>query len=163
MPQAQSAATEDSLSFVSAIFGALGSTVTQENNPRTLLFGLVLAAFAKALPSIGQKPLGKETIEDWLMLLATFVGALAAGIQSNFSFSTPGSQEILVVGLLLGLLGKTIPSLIGNRRSLEDWVPLIAAIASAIAILPLGAQYATIGIFFGFLAKQLIPPSQSAS
>lgn len=95
--------------------------------------------------------------EDFALFAASFLGLLGAGIQTNFSFSTPLSQEILIFGLAAGLFGKAVLSLKGNwRNSLEDWIPLIAAVASAIAVVPLGTQYAEVGIFFGFLGKQLI-------
>lgn len=162
MSQTQGGVNEDSVSFVSAIFGALGSTVTQQSNPQTLLFGLVLSAFAKAVPSLGKNVRGKETVEDWLLLTAAFAGALAAGIQSNFTFSDPYSQRTLILALCLGLIGKAVPSIINGHGGKEDWVSLAAAVASFIAGLPLTSlapQYAAVGVFFGFLAKQLIPPS----
>lgn len=158
---------EDTLSFTSAIFGALGSTLQQQNNPKTLLLALVFAAFAKALPSLGQSfgdPAKKnDRPEDLILFFAALLAALGAGIQSNFSFSTPLSQEILVFGLVIGLGGKAALSLRGNRKSLEDWIPFVAAVASALAVLPWGTEYATVGIFFGFLGKQLVasPPAPS--
>ncbi len=150
------------MSFVSAVFGALGSTVTQENNPKTLLLGLVLSATAKAVPSLGKNPMDSKTREDWLLLIATFAGALAAGIQSNFSYSDPNSQRILILALCLGLIGKAVPSIIHDHGSKEDWVSLVVAIATFVAGLPFSTvspQYAAIGVFAGFLAKQLIPSS----
>ncbi|SRR5260370_27413390 len=154
---------EDYLSFTTSVFGALGSTLQQQNSPKTLLLGLVLASVAKALPSLGSPAKKKRRLEDWILFLAATIGALGAGIESNFSFSDPLSQEILIVGLVIALAGKAIPSLMANPKSLEDWVPFIAAIASAIAILPLGNQYAEGGLFFGFLAKQLLTSGDSSS
>jgi len=147
----------------------LGSTL-QQNNPKTLLLGLVFAALAKALPSLGQSlsdPTKKQDRpEDLILFFAAFLSALGAGIQSNFSFSTPLSQEILVFGIAVGLIGKALPSLNDSRKkgnwkvNFEDSVPFVAALISALAVLPIwGTQYASAGIFFGFLGKQLVASS----
>jgi hypothetical protein len=150
---------EDSLSFTSTVFGALGSALQQQTSPKVLLLGLVLASVAKALPSLGSPAKKKRRLEDWILFLAAVIAALGAGIESNFTFSDSLSQGILVVGLVIALAGKAIPSLVTNRKSLEDWVPFIAAVASAIAILPFGNQYAAAGLFFGYLAKELLSSS----
>lgn len=149
--------TEDSLSFTSAIFGALGSTFQQQSSPKLLLLGLVFASVSKALPSLGSpEKRKKKWLEDSILFLAAILAYLGAGIESNFSFTDNTSQAILVVGLAIALIGKAVPSLIKKPRKLEDWVPFFAALASAIAILPFNTQYAEVGIFFGFLGKQLL-------
>ena len=152
--------TEDYISFSSAILGALGSTIQQQNSPQTLLLGLVAAAVAKALPSLGHSAKDWSSLEDWVLFLGGALGYLAAGIQSNFNYSDPSSQKIVIAGLAIGLAGKALGSLIKAWKEkgwgkLEDWLPLIAAVATALGSLQWGIQFAAIGIFFGFLGKQL--------
>lgn len=158
MSQARGGVNEDGASFVTAIFGALGSTA--QNTPQTLLLGLILSAVAKAVPSIGKKPFERETVEDWLLFGTTLVGALVAGIQSNFTYSDLSSQRWLIALLSLGLVLKTVPSIIHyhkmHEESWEDLMAFVAALASLIAVIPLSPQYAEFGIFCGFLAKQLV-------
>ena len=158
---------EDYLSFISATIGAAGSTLSgQTGNPQTLLLGLMVSAIAKALPSLETRPLSKETLEDWFLLLSAIVGAFAAGVQSNLQFLHP---DVLTYSLLVGLVLKTLASvvLLGrekgslakavNQNFKEDIIPLVIGLSALIASLPLGPQYATLGVFFGFLAKSLSP------
>jgi uncharacterized membrane protein YfcA len=165
MSQTNGGVNEDSVSFVSAVFGALGSTVNQQNSPQTLLLGLVLSAVAKALPSLGKKQ--EDWKEDVALLLFTFLGALGGGIQSKYTYSDSTSQMIVILGLFAGLVGKVGLSLYDQRnasdwwhQTQEDWLPLVAIIVWFLGGLPLGLwspHYAAIGVFLGFLAKQLTP------
>ena len=148
--------TEDYLSFSSTILGAVGSTLQQNGSSQTLLLGLVVAAIAKALPSLADpKKSGLwERVEDSLLFLSAVLGYVAAGIESNFDYSTPLSREIVIIGLAVGLIAKTIPSLISHKKlTLEDSIPHIAGVTSLIGGLLGGTQLAAAGLFLGFLWK----------
>jgi hypothetical protein len=97
-----------------------------------------------------------------LLFGTTVIGVLIAGIQSNFTYSDSPSHTWLVALLSVGLVLKAIPSIIHyhktGRESREDWTSLVAALSALVAVVPLGPQYAEVGVFCGFLAKQLIPP-----
>ena len=144
---------EDSFAFTSTILGALSQTLAQQSSPKTILLGLVLASVAKAVPSLGNPHKRTKREEDWVLLFAALLGALVGGVWSSFTYADPVSQEIVTVGLVIALAGKTISSL--KNRSLEDEVGFALAIAS-LAFLPLGVQYAWTGVFFGYLAKELL-------
>ena len=151
--------SEDGLSFLSSVLAAAGSTLgAQVGNPKILLIGLVIAAISKALPSLEANPWSKETLEDWLLFLAAIFGALGAGLQADLSFSNP---NILIYALLLGVLGKTIPSIVMGSRKLEDILPAVISILSLLGSLPYGPQYLSFGVFFCFLAKTLSQPPPS--
>ena len=127
--------------------------MAQQSSPKTILLGLVLASVAKALPSLGNSDKKKKRTEDFVLLFGALLGALVGGVWSSFTYSDPFSQDIVTVGLIIALAGKTIFSL--NSKSLEDEVGFALAIAS-LAFLPLGVQYAWTGVFFGYLAKELL-------
>ena len=151
---------EDSYAFTSTILGALSQTLVQQTSPKTILLGLVLASVAKAVPSLGNPSKKKKRIEDYILLISALLGALVGGVWSSFTYSDPVSQEIVTLGLIIALAGKTVLSL--NTKRLEDEVGFSLAIAS-LAFLPLGVQYAWTGVFFGYLAKELLssPPNQN--
>ena len=119
----------------------------------------MLASVAKAVPSLGNPDRREKRKEDYILLFAALLGALIGGVWSSFTYSDPVSQEIVTLGLIIALAGKTILSL--NAKSLEDEAGFALAIAS-LAFLPLGVQYAWTGVFFGYLAKELLStgPSQ---
>ena len=144
---------EDSYAFTSTILGALSQTLVQQSSPKTILLGLVLASVAKAVPSLGNPNKRKKRSEDFVLLFAALLGALAGGVWSGFSYSDSVSQAIVTLGLIIALAGKTMLSL--NTKSLEDEMGFALAIAS-LAFLPLGVQYAWTGVFFGYLAKELL-------
>lgn len=144
---------EDSFAFTSTILGAVSQTLVQQASPKTILLGLVLASVAKAVPSLGNPDKRRKWKEDFVLLFAALLGALIGGVWSSFTYSDPVSLEILTLGLIIALAGKTMLSL--NAKHLEDEVGFALAIAS-LAFLPLGVQYAWTGVFFGFLAKELL-------
>jgi len=146
---------EDNLSFITTVIAALSQTLNTVNTPKTILLGLVLASVAKSVPSLGNPAKKKRRVEDLILLVAALAGALAGGLESSFSYDNPLSQTIVTAGLILALLGKTGLSL--KSRNLEDEVAFGLSIAS-LAFLPLGNQYAWTGVFFGFLAKELLSP-----
>ena len=72
---------EDSLSFLSAVLGALGSTMTTTSaGSQTLLVGVLLAAVAKTLPSLKED---HKSLEDWILFIFAILGAFAAGIEAS--------------------------------------------------------------------------------
>lgn len=152
--------SEDGFSFLSAVVGAGGQTLsTQTGDQQTLLLGLMLSSVAKSLPSLEADWKSPDHIEDWLLLLSTIVGAFAAGIQTNLKFLNPNA---LIYALLVGLVMKTAVSIVQMRgdpkKNLwEDLLPLIIALLALAASLPWGSQYALLGVFFGYLAKTLSP------
>ncbi len=151
--------TEDGLAFSSTVLGAAGAALGQQvGNPKILLLGLVVAAISKALPSLEANPWSKETVEDWLLFLAAFFGALGAGMQADLTFSNP---NFLIYALLIGVLGKTIPSIIMGPKKLEDILPAVIAMFALLGSLPYGSQYISFGVFFCFLAKTLATSSSS--
>ena len=144
---------EDNLAFMTTVFGALSQTLNTVNTPKTILLGLVLASIAKSVPSLGSPAKKNRRVEDTILLIAALAGALGGGIESNYTFNDTISQTVVTLGLIIALLGKTVMSV--KSRSLEDEVAFGLAIAS-LAFLPLGEQYAWTGIFFGFVAKELL-------
>jgi len=158
--------TEDNLSFVSAVLGALGSTLTTPSAATTtistslasptLLAGVFLAAVAKTLPSLKQD---SRSWEDWFLFAFAVLGALAAGIeaQTNLYSAYPYLPILL---LLIGILGKTLIPLSkkGKREwkgwKVEDWLTAIIAIVVLI-LLPFAPQIAPLGAFIAFLTKTL--------
>jgi uncharacterized membrane protein YfcA len=167
---------EDSLSFVSAVIGALGSTLTTTPSASsvaaaaaspTLLVGVFVAAFAKTLPSLKEKP---RKWEDWILLIFTFCGALAAAweAQTNVYSSYPYVPAIF---LLIGILGKTLLPLTEEKgawkKRWDGWKveDKLTAILAIIVLVSLGfiPQYATIGVFATFLTKTLTSTNSSTN
>ena len=151
---------EDNLAFITTVIGALSQTLNTVNTPKTILLSLVLASIAKSVPSLGSPVKKHRRGEDLILLVAALAGALAGGLESNYTYNDPFSQTIVIFGLIIALLGKTGMSL--KSKNLEDEVAFGLAIAS-LAFLPLNNNYAWTGVFFGFIAKELLssPPSQS--
>jgi ABC-type xylose transport system permease subunit len=98
---------EDVLSFIITFIGLLGSALS--GYPQFIVYGTVLGLIAKALPSLsnGLNP------EDLLLTL----GAIIAGIGASF-----GLHNLESVGLLLSVLGKSLPSL-GSSAGIAQSVP----------------------------------------
>jgi hypothetical protein len=87
---------EDILSFVITFVGLLGAALT--GYPEFLIYGTILGLIAKALPSLANG----LNAEDILLTL----GAIIAGIGTAL-----GLHNLSSVGLLLSVLGKSLPSL----------------------------------------------------
>jgi hypothetical protein len=152
---------EDGLSFLSAVLGALGSTLTtpagsqtpspssQElsGNPQTLLAGLVLAAVAKTLPSLKDN---RKSWEDWILFVFAILSALAAqpGLRSLY-------PQLPILLLLIGVIGKTLLPIIQGGRKVEDILTAGIAIFVLLVVLPLVPSYAMLGAFCAFLTKAL--------
>ena len=151
---------EDNLAFITTVIGALSQTLNTVNTPKTILLSLVLASVAKSVPSLGSPAKKNRRAEDMILLVAALAGALIGGIESSYTYNDPLSQTIVTFGLIIALLGKTAMSL--KNKNLEDEVAFGLAIAS-LAFLPFGNNYAWTGIFFGFIAKELLSsaPSQN--
>ena len=62
----------------------------------------------------------------------------------------------MLYGLVLGAVGKALPSLIQYHKSLEDWLllvlPLTTGLVSALSSEP---KFAMVGLFFGMIGKSL--------
>jgi hypothetical protein len=158
---------EDSLSFLSSVLGALGSTLTTPGgpqtppgsqqgltaNPQTLFVGLILAAVAKTLPSLKNHP---KSWEDWILFVFAALSALAALIEAQTTLPATYKQ-IPIILLIIGILGKTLLPLSKKPRSLklEDKLTAIIALIVLFAVVPLASNYAAIGVFCAFLTKAL--------
>ena len=146
----------------SAVLGALGSTMTTSSaNSQTLLWGLLIAAVAKTLPSLKDEP---KSWEDWILLVFAILGAFAVLLEAQSSLRSM-YPYLPILLLLIGILGKTLlPLKTGGRKGwkMEDKLTAIIAIIM-LAILPFAPQYATIGVFFAFLTKTLTSTPTSTS
>jgi len=153
--------SEDGVSFLSAVIGALGSTMIQQPGSPTIFVGLVLAAVSKALPSFFTDP--KDRVEDLALFIAALASALASGLQSNWTFSNPSVWVYAL--LLLGMLIKTGMSLRKkkpkDKRKPEDVLAfIVAAVTLAFVLYPGTSQFASGGLFLSFHAQTLTSSTQ---
>jgi len=163
---------EDNLSFLSAVLGALGSTLTSpggsgtpsgsqptSGNPQTLFAGVLLAAVAKTLPSLKSN---RKSWEDWILFVFAVLSALAAGVQAQTGLTFPYPQLPILL-LLIGVIGKTLLPITKGGRKGEDILTFGIAIFVLVVVLPLAPNYATLGVFCAFLTKALTTTKDSAN
>jgi hypothetical protein len=172
---------EDSLSFLSAVLGALGSTLTTptggsqtvsgslttlSGNPQTLFAGLVISAVAKTLPSLKEN---RKNLEDLILFVCAVLAALAAGIQAQTGLPPWPSlyAKLPITLLLIGVLGKSLVPMVQVLKAkgvkglktgvkIEDTLTVLVAIVALILLaVPLTSNLATVGTFCAFLTKAL--------
>ena len=165
---------EDSLSFLSSAFGALGQTVNQAN-PNVLLLGLILAGISKSLPSLKTWKKKGTKAEDVALLALSVLTFVLVGWLTNGKFSDP-LPPIVYAPLLLGMLLKTSMSFFPKkerkivfkvewREHPEDICAFLVALVSlaidvalVLGIWPAGSQIAvSLTAFLSFLLKALLP------
>ena len=168
---------EDSLSFLSSAFGALGQTINQSSNPNVFLLGLILAGVSKALPSLTSDKNDGDKIEDIALFAFSVITFVLAGWQTNGTFTNPPAT--VYVPILLGMLVKTG---MGFRKikkksrrneqkvAPEDFwgfvlalVSLVLALAVIVGVIGPGSQAAvSVTLFLSFLLKTLLPSKPNA-
>ena len=141
---------------------------TSSANSQTLLWGLLIAAVAKTLPSLKDEP---KSWEDWILFVFAILGAFAVLLEAQSSLRSM-YPYLPILLLLIGILGKTLLPLTDKKTGwkktgwkgwkVEDKLTAIIAIIM-LAILPFAPQYATIGVFFAFLTKTLTSTPTSTS
>lgn len=149
-----SPSSEDWIAFISSLLSGTSSAIG--SNPSFMIYGMVIAAVGKALPSLGQKD-GWKSPEDWLLFGSAIAGYLATAMS--------GKTEYAVWGVIFGMIGKTIPSLIDAEKNkserLEDIISLIiVAIGGVIYYLQTyvwnaDPTSATLVVALGIIAKAL--------
>jgi uncharacterized membrane protein HdeD (DUF308 family) len=171
---------EDSLSFLSSVLGALGSTLsnpggppgssastpTPTGNPQAIFVGLLIAAIAKTLPSLKdnyKKEDLKKSAEDWFLLACAIFSALAA-----LMVNQPPYTGLAIYLLLVGILGKALIPIVFSflpappktervKRKKEDFLTVfVAIIVLGVLLLLHFSPYApTAAVFCAFLTKAL--------
>lgn len=146
--------SEDWIAFISSLLSGTSSAIG--SNPSFMIYGMVIAAVGKALPSLGQKD-GWKSPEDWLLFGSAIAGYLATAMS--------GKTEYAVWGVIFGMIGKAIPSLIDAEKNkserLEDIISLIiVAIGGIIYYLQTYVWHAdptsaTLVVALGIIAKAL--------
>ena len=149
-----SPSSEDWIAFISSLLSGTSSAIG--NNPSFMVYGLVIAAVGKALPSLGQKDGWKHT-EDWLLFGSAVAGFLATSLS--------GKIEYAVWGVIFGMISKAIPSLIDAEKNknerLEDVISLVIVAIGGIIyylqtyMLHADSTYATLVIALGIISKAL--------
>lgn len=130
------------------------SAIGTNPNPTIMIFGLVIAAVGKSLPSLGdwKNLTGYQRIEDIVLFVSTVAGYLAT------SFS--GDNHYVIWGIILGMIGKAIPSLIhykdDPKSRVEDVVSLvIVVIGGATFFLQNDTNSTTLVLALGIISKAL--------
>ncbi|MDE1842051.1 MAG: hypothetical protein KGH95_00200 [Thaumarchaeota archaeon] len=145
---------EDWIAFLASIMSGTSSAIGANSNPTIVIFGLVIAAIGKSLPSLGDwKNLAVyQRIEDIILFISTVAGYLATSLSGNTHY--------VIWGIILGMIGKAIPSLINYKDDpksrVEDVASLvIVAIGGAIYFLQNDTNSATLVLALGIISKAL--------
>jgi hypothetical protein len=155
---------EDWISFISSLLA--GTSSAMANSQSFMVYGLVIAAIGKALPSLGQPGAWKsrQGVEDWLL----FGSAVAGFLATSLSSAANNHPEYALWGVIAGMIGKTTYSLVDyathkgqSDERLEDIISLIiVAIGGIVYYLQAspthqGVTTATLVVALGIISKAL--------
>lgn len=145
---------EDWIAFLASIMSGTSSAIGSNPNPSIMIFGLVIAAVGKSLPSLGdwQNLKVYQRVEDVILFISTVAGYLATSLSGN--------TQYVIWGIILGMIGKAVPSLINYKDDpkarVEDVISLIiVAIGGAVYFLQNDPNHATLVLALGIISKAL--------
>lgn len=163
--------SEDWIAFLASILSGASSAMGSNPNPAVMMFGLIIASVGKALPSLGQnlqilpslkdpkdlqtrRKIQKEILEDSILFVGAIAGYLATALSNTHD------EKWTVLGVVLGMIGKVIPSLVDaevrKNDLFEDAISIIiVAIGGIMYFLQSDPSYGTFVLALGILAKAL--------
>ncbi|NHI04022.1 hypothetical protein DYY67_1397 [Candidatus Nitrosotalea sp. TS] len=163
--------SEDWIAFLASILSGASSAMGSNPNPSVMMFGLIIASVGKALPSLGQnlqilpslkdpkdlqtrRKIQKEILEDSILFVGAIAGYLATALSNTHD------EKWTVLGVVLGMIGKVIPSLadaeVRKNDLFEDAISIIiVTIGGIMYFLQSDPSYGTFVLALGILAKAL--------
>lgn len=163
--------SEDWIAFLASILSGASSAMGSNSNSSVMMFGLIIASVGKALPSLGQnlqilpslkdpkdlqtrRKIQKEILEDSILFVGAIAGYLATALSNTHH------EKWIVLGVVLGMIGKIIPSLVDaeirKNDLFEDAISIIiVTIGGIMYFLQSDPSYGTFVLVLGILAKAL--------